>query len=118
MGHYNLPPCPKKRFSPKSVHLALGVLGATDLVPVYLEDFDVRYGWILKISIDRKGGIEVIPPLVQPLLYCILSSARSHDFLCSMVITQESSSGGGGEICHGLCGCEYATDMWARNEVS
>ena len=41
------PPMLRNRFLTKSFHLALGVLGATDSVPVDLEDLDKRDGWIL-----------------------------------------------------------------------
>ena len=47
VGCCNLLPCLRNRFFPKSVHLALGVLGVTDPVTVGLEDFDARDGWIL-----------------------------------------------------------------------
>ena len=67
----------------------------TDPVAVDLEKSDARYGWILEIRDCQQGGTEVIPLPIQPLLSHILSSACSHGFLCSVEITQESSSGGG-----------------------
>ena len=65
----------------------------TDLVPVDLEKFHERYGWILKISIDQQVVIEVSPLLVQPLLSHILNIAFLHGFLRSIQIPQERSSG-------------------------
>ena len=56
VGHCNSPPYPRNQLLPKSVQAALGVLGMSNLVPVDLEDFDTRYGWILDISIDQQGG--------------------------------------------------------------
>ena len=35
MGCRNHPPCLRNQLFPKSVHLALGVLGVTDLVPAF-----------------------------------------------------------------------------------
>ena len=72
-------------------------------VAIDLDDLDARYGWILESRIDRQGGTEVSPLPVQPLLSCILSSARLHGFLRRVEITLESSSGGGREICHEPC---------------
>ena len=76
-----------------------------DPAPIDLEDFDAREGWILEIRIDKQGGAKVCPLLIHPLLFRILSSARSHGFLRSMEIMQESSSGGRGRIYHTLSGC-------------
>ena len=56
----------------------------SDPVPVDLEDFDGRNGWILEIRIEQQGVTEVIPLLVQHLLSCILGSGRLHGFLRSM----------------------------------
>ena len=53
----------------------------TDLVTVYLEELDARDVWITESRIERKGGTEVSPLLVQPLLYHILSSARLNGLL-------------------------------------
>ena len=96
MVQCNFPPCLRNRLFSKSFHSALGVLGLTDLVPVFLDEFDARNGWILESRVGGQGGAEVIPLLVQPLVSRILSSARLHSFLRSVYITQESSSGGGG----------------------
>ena len=68
-----------------------------------LEELDARDGCILESRIDKQGGAEVRPLPVQPLLYHILGGASSHGFLCSIEITQESSSGGGREIYHKPC---------------
>ena len=38
----NRPPCLRKRLLPKLVHLALGLLGVTDTMPVDLQDLDTR----------------------------------------------------------------------------
>ena len=62
-------------------------MGVTDPVTVDLEEFYTRDEWILESRIDRQGGTEVIPLLVQPLLSSILSSAGYHSFLCSVEIT-------------------------------
>ena len=78
------------------VHSALGVLGVTDPVPLYLEELDARDGWILESRIDRQHVKEVGPFLVQPLLSRIFSSSQLHGFLCIVEITQERSSGGVG----------------------
>ena len=48
---------------------------------VDLEDIDTRDGWILESRIERQGGIEFVPLMVQPLLSHILSSAGWHSFL-------------------------------------
>ena len=96
MGRCNRLPCLRNRFLPKSVHSVLGVMGVSDTVPVDLEEFDVRYGWILEIRIDRKGGTKVSPFLVQSLLNRILSIAHLYGFLRSLEIKKESSSGGRG----------------------
>ena len=105
------PPCLRNRLLPKSFHLALGLLGVTDLVPIDLEDIDARDGQILENRVDQQGGAEVSPLLVELLLSHILSSSCSHGFLRSVEITQERRSGGGREICHKLCGCGYVADM-------
>ena len=105
------PPCLRNRLFPKLVHSALGVLGVLDPVPVDLEEFDARDGWILEIRIDQQGGTEVIPLLVHPLLSHILSSAHSHGFLRSVDIIQESSSGSGEKDLYEPSSCGYATDM-------
>ena len=84
MGCCNLPPCLINRVFPKSVDPALGVLGVPDAVAVDLEEFDAKNGWILDGIIDQQGGTEVVPLLVQPLLYCILSISSSRGFLCSV----------------------------------
>ena len=42
VGRCNRPPCLRNRFFPKSVHLALGVLGVPNLVAVDLEDPNAR----------------------------------------------------------------------------
>ena len=98
MGCCNSPPCSRNRLFPRPDHLALGVLGVTDLVPVDLKKFDERDGWILKIRIDQQGVIEVIPLLMQPLLSHILIIDFLHGFLSSIEIPQESSSGGRGRV--------------------
>ena len=82
----------------------------SDLAPIDLEDFNMREGCILERSIG--------PLLIQPLLSRILSSDCLHSFLRSIEIMPESSSGGGGKICHKLISYGYATDMWTRKEVS
>ena len=66
-------------------------------------------GWIWEIRIERQGGTEVNPLLAQPLLSHILSISRSHGFLRIVEITQESSSGDRGDICHKPSCCVYAT---------
>ena len=96
MGCCNLPQYLRKQLYPKLVHLALRVLIVSDPVPIELEDFGVRDGWILENSINRQGGTEVKTLPVQPLLFCIPISAHSDGFLCSVDIMQGSSSGGGG----------------------
>ena len=73
VGRQNHPPCLRNRLLPKSVHSALRVMGVTDSVPVDLEDLDVRDGWILESRIDRQGGAEVVPLLVDLMLSRILS---------------------------------------------
>ena len=65
-------------------------------MPVDLEEFDERDGWILENKIYQQGGKEVSPLLVQTLMSFILSIALSHGFLRSVDITQEISSGGRG----------------------
>ena len=67
---------------------------------VELEELETRDGWTLESRIDQQGGTEVGPLPVHPLLSRILCSAGSHGFICSIEITQESSSGGRREICH------------------
>ena len=114
VGRCNRPPCLRNRFFPKSVHLALGVLVVPNLVAVYLEELDVRDGCILESRIDRQGGAEVGQLPVQPLLSHILNSAGSQGFLCSVEITQESSSSGEREICHEPCDWGWKTYMWVR----
>ena len=89
-----------------------------DAVASDVEELDARDGWILESRIDRQGGTEVGPLLVQPLLSHILSSAGKHGFLRSVEITQESSSGGGREICHERCNWGWTIDMLVRNTVS
>ena len=95
VGCCNLPVCLRKRLLPKLVHLALGVLGVSNAVPVDLEDLHARDGWILESRIDLEGDAEVTPLLVELLLASILCSSRSYSFLCSMEITQKSRSGYG-----------------------
>ena len=56
-------------------------------VVVDLEDIDERDGWILESRIEKQGGTELVPLLVQPLLSRILSSAGWHGFLHSVDIT-------------------------------
>ena len=63
-----------------------------DLVPVDLEGFDARDGWLLESRIDRQGGIEIGSLLVQHLLSRIQSRACSCGFLHSAEIMQEISS--------------------------
>ena len=100
VGHCNRPPCLRNRLLPKSVNLALGLLGVSDAVPVDLEELDVRDGWILESKVDREGAAEVTPLLVEILLGSILCSYRSYSFLRSVEITQEIRSGDGREIFH------------------
>ena len=57
VGRCNRPPCLRNLFFTKLVHLELGVIGVLDLVPVDLEDFEARDGWILERRIDQQGGI-------------------------------------------------------------
>ena len=52
----NFPPCLRNRLFPKLVHSALGVLGVSDPVPVDLDEFETREGWMLDIRIEQKGG--------------------------------------------------------------
>ena len=99
VGCCNRPPCLRNRFFPKSVHLALGLLGMSNLVAVDLEELDARDGWILESRINRQGSTEVGPRLLS----CILSSAGSHGFLRGVDMMQESISSGGREICHKPC---------------
>ena len=56
MGCCNRPQCLRNRLFPKWVHMALGVLGVTDLVALDLEESDARDIWILEIRIDRQGS--------------------------------------------------------------
>ena len=44
VGQHNCPPCLINQIFPKSVHLALGVLGVLDPVSIYLQDFNSREG--------------------------------------------------------------------------
>ena len=44
VGLCNCPPCLRNRLFPKSVHLALGVLGMSNPVSIYLQDFNSREG--------------------------------------------------------------------------
>ena len=44
VGCRNFPPCLRNRLFPKSVHSALGVLGMSDPVSIYLQDFNLREG--------------------------------------------------------------------------
>ena len=44
VGCRNRPPRLRNQLLPKSIHLALGVLGASDTVLVYLKDLDTREG--------------------------------------------------------------------------
>ena len=57
----------------------------------------------MESRIDLEGGAEVASLLVEPLLARIMCSSRSHGYLRSVEITQESRSGGGREICYKLC---------------
>ena len=75
MGFQNCPPCLRNRLLPKSVHLALGVLGVTASVPVELEDLDARYVLILESRIDQQGVAEVVTLMLEILLLRVLSSA-------------------------------------------
>ena len=100
-------PCLRNQLLPNLVHSALGLLGVTYSVPVDLEDLNVMDVWILESRVDRQGGVEVCPLLIELLLSCILISSRPYGFLSRMDITQEIRSGGGREICHKLCGCGY-----------
>ena len=54
------PPMPDNRLFPKSVHLVLGVLGVLDRVPIDLEEFGVRDGWILECRIEQQGVSSVV----------------------------------------------------------
>ena len=56
VGCCNHPLFLRNQLFPKSVHLALGVLGVTDPMVVDLDQFDVRDGWILDSRIDQQGG--------------------------------------------------------------
>ena len=71
MGSCNIPLCLINRLLTKSVHLALGVLGMSDAVPVDLEDLDARDRWILERSIDPEGGAEVATLPVEILMMSI-----------------------------------------------
>ena len=104
VGCRNSPPCLRNRLLPKSVHLALVVLGVSDAVPIDLKDLNSRDGWILESRINLEGGAEVAPLLVEPLLASILCSSCSHGFLSSVNIMQEGRSGGRKESCHKFCG--------------
>ena len=42
VGHHNFPPCLRNRLFPKLVHSTLGVLGVSDPVSIYLQDFNLR----------------------------------------------------------------------------
>ena len=64
----------------------------------------------MESRIDREGGAEVVPLLVEPLLARILCSSRPHGFLRSVEITKERRSHGGMEICYKLCGYRYVAD--------
>ena len=104
MGSCNLPPCLRNRLLTKLVFSELGVLGVLYTVPVDLEELNAGYRWILESRIDKQGGEEVSPLLVEIMLKIILCSYHLHGFLCSADITQESISGDRREICHRLCG--------------
>ena len=103
VGRCNRAPCLIKQLFPKSFHPALGVLAVPNTVTVDLDEFNVRYGWILEIRIDQQDGTEVGPLLAQPLMSLILISAGFHGFLRSIGVAQESSSVDGREICHKPC---------------
>ena len=47
VGCCNFPPCLRNSLFPKSVQSELGVLSVTDPVPIDMEEFDARDGWIL-----------------------------------------------------------------------
>ena len=104
VGRRNCPSCLRNQLLPKSVHLALGVLGMSDVVPVYLEGIDTRDRWISESRIDLEGGAEVAPLLVEILLESILCSSHSHGFLRSVEITQESRSDDRRESLQEICG--------------
>ena len=95
-------------------------MGVSDKMPVELEESNARDGWILESRVYQQGRTEISPLLVQPLTYHIMISARSHGFLNILEITQKSSSGGkgGGGVYHKPRGGGYASEMWARNELS
>ena len=44
VGHRNFPPYLRNQLFPKLVHSALGVLGMSDPVSIYLQDFGSREG--------------------------------------------------------------------------
>ena len=56
MGRCNRPPCIRNQLFPKSVHSVLVLLGVSDPVPVDLDEFETREGWMLDIRIEQKGG--------------------------------------------------------------
>ena len=76
----------------------------SDIVPVDLGNLNARDGWILEIRINLKGGIEVAPILVEPLMAIILCTSCLHGFLHSVEITQENRSESRRNIYHKLCG--------------
>ena len=55
VGLCNVPPYLRKQRFPKSFQAALRVLSVPDPVSIELEDFDMREGCILEISIDQQG---------------------------------------------------------------
>ena len=64
MGRCNRPSCLINQLFPKSFHSPLEVPCVADPVPIDLEEFDARDGWILESIIDGQGGTEVSPLLV------------------------------------------------------
>ena len=52
VGCHNCPPCLRNQLFPKLVHSALGVLGMTDPVSIYLQGLNSREGRILESRAD------------------------------------------------------------------
>ena len=104
VGCHNWPLCLRNLLFPKSVHSALGVLGMSEPVSIYLQDFNSREGQILESRADQQGGAEIVPLPVESLLARILCSSCSHGFLHSVEITHEISCGGRGQSCHEMLG--------------
>ena len=98
MGRHNHPPCLRNQLPPKSVHLALGVLGVSDVVPVYLKGLDAGEGLILKSRIDLEGRSEVASLIVEPLLASICVVIARTAFCAAWRSCNKSDPAVGGRV--------------------